>query len=64
MKTNKIFINEQFGWHTHVLAFCRLTKKQFCIVVINFNDAPVIAYINLKPLKQYFPNFEDSDLVV
>lgn len=59
-----LLAEHKFGWHTHVLAFCRLTKKQFSVVVINFNDSPVIAYINLKPLKQYFQNVDDSDLVV
>ncbi|KAL4507061.1 hypothetical protein ABPG72_001854 [Tetrahymena utriculariae] len=59
-----LLAEHKFGWHTHVIAYCRMTKKQFCVVVINFNDAPVQAYINLKPLRQYFPNYEDSDLVV
>lgn len=59
-----LLAEHKFGWHTHVLAFCRLTRKQFSVIVINFNDVPVHAYISLKPLQQYFPNFEDSDIVV
>lgn len=42
-----------FGWHTHVLAFARYTKKQLAIVAINFNDAPVIKFN--KNTIFYFP---------
>lgn len=32
------------GWHTHVLAFARYTKKEIAIIAINFNDSPVIQF--------------------
>lgn len=46
-----------YGWHTHVLAFSRFTKKDFVVIVINFNDGPVDGEINLKRLADYFPNY-------
>lgn len=32
----------KYGWHTHVLAFARFTKKQIIIFCINFNSGSFI----------------------
>lgn len=52
------------GWHTFVMAFVRYTKKEFCVIAINFNDGPVYTHINFKELKRKFPNYETSRLVI
>lgn len=53
-----------YGWHTHVIAFARYSKEEVALVAINFNDGGVDMFVNLTGLKYYFPNSENSDVVV
>lgn len=50
--------------HSHVLTFARYTKKETVIVGINFNDGPIMGKLNFENLHKYFPNHEDSDIIV
>ena len=54
----------KYGWHTHVLAFARYKKHQMALIAINFNDGDVDLFLNMKNLRYYFPDSEDSDVVV
>ena len=53
-----------YGWHTHVLAFARYKKREMALVAINFNDGDVDLFMNMRNLRYYFPNSENSDVVV
>lgn len=53
-----------YGWHTHVLPFARFTKKEFTLIIINFNDGPVDGHVNLKSLGDCFPDYKESNIVI
>lgn len=53
-----------YGWHTHVLAFARYSKEELALIAINFNDGGIDMFMNLKNLRYYFPNHDDSNVVV
>lgn len=59
-----LLAEHMYGWHTHVLSFARYTKRELAIIAINFNDGPVDGHINLKYLGKYFPESENSDIVL
>ena len=52
------------GLHTHVLALARYTKDEIALIVINFNDKPVDATLDLKNVRLVFQNENIRNIAV
>lgn len=50
------------GYHSHVLAYARVIKKEMAIIATNFNEFNVYFSINMKSLKYLFDEYDQESL--